>query len=121
MMIMLPNGEERELDNDISIDKKKELCEELLLEFDSEINSSWETHPVRYFLNGLSNYLCWDKTDFYRDKEKGILSNSREKQMERVRYHGRWRKDTIFTDLSAGDEMTIFGEMSEDEQWYIKK
>lgn len=115
MRIRLPNGEERELDNDISIDKKKELCEELLLEFDSEITSAWETHPVRYFLNGLSNYLCWDKTHYYRDKEKGILSNSREKQMERVRYHGRWRKDTIFTDLQAGDELTIFGEMSEDE------
>ena len=47
MRIMLPNGEERDLDNDISIDKKKELCEELLLEFDADINNSWDTHPGR--------------------------------------------------------------------------
>ena len=115
MIIKLPSGEERELDNDITIDEKKEVCENLLLEFDEEIKDSWETHPVRYFLNGLSNYLCWDKTNFYRDKEKGILSNSREKQMERVRYHGRWRKDTILTEMSISDEMKIFREMSEDE------
>lgn len=114
MLIKLPNGTERELDNDITIDEKKEVCENLLLEFDEDVQTGWETHSIRYFLNGLSNYLCWDKTDFYRDKEKGILSNSREKQMERVRYHGRWRKDTIFTDLLAGDELRIFGEMGND-------
>lgn len=111
MRIRLPSGEERELDNNIPIEEKMTLCEELITEFGTEISESWETHPVRYFLNGLSNYLCWDKSEYYRDKEKGILSNSREKQMERIRYHGRWRKDTIFTDLTAKDEINIFGEM----------
>lgn len=115
MRIRLPNGEERELDKDIDMSEKKKICEELIVEFDDDISSSWNTHPVRYFLNGLSNYLCWDKSEFYRDKEKGILSDSREKQMERVRYHGRWRRDTIFTELSVGDQLTIFGEMKNDD------
>ena len=112
MMIKLPNGEERELDNDLPIEKKKEICYELVEEFDEQIYTSWGNHSISYFLTGLANYLCWHKDeDNYRDKEKGILSNSREKQMERKRYHGRWRKDTLFSDLSDGDEMTIFGEI----------
>lgn len=117
MMIKLPNGEERELCNNLPIEEKKELCQELVEEFDEYIYTSWGKHSISYFLNGLSNYLCWHKDEEnYRDKEKGILSNSREKQMERKRYHGRWRKDTLFSELNNGDEMTIFGEMNEYEE-----
>lgn len=117
MIIKLPNGEERELCNNLPIEEKKELCQELVEEFDEYINTSWGKHSVSYFLTGLANYLCWHKDEGnYRDKEKGILSNSREKQMDRKRYHGRWRKDTLFSDLNSGDEMTIFGEMNEYEE-----
>lgn len=113
MKIKLPNGEERELKRDITIEEKNAICNDLIEEFEEDIVTSWNTQPVIYFLTGLSNYLCWHKGEYYRDKEKGILSNSREKQMSRVRYHGRWRKDTLFTDLSIPDKWTVLGEMIE--------
>lgn len=115
MMISLPNGEERKLSNDITLEEKMEICEKLVEEFSDDIDSAIKTHPIRYFLNGLANYLCWHKEEEAdRDKYNGILSNGREKQMDRKRYHGRYRKDIVFTDLNAGDELAIFGEMSED-------
>lgn len=115
MIIALPNGEERKLDNDIPLSKKIELCENLIEEFDEYITSSWKNHKVSYFLNGLANYICWHKEeDVDWDKHKGILSNSREKQMERTRYHGRYRNDTVFTDLNKSEELKIFGEMTID-------
>lgn len=117
MIIKLPNGEEKELDNNISIEEKKKICSELIEEFDEHLYSSWGKQSTTYFLTGLANYLCWHKDEEnYRDKEKGILSNSREKQMERKRYHGRWRKDTLFSELNNSDEMTIFGEMYDYEE-----
>lgn len=117
MIIKLPNGEERELSNDFPMEKKIMICDELVEEFDEQIHQSWGKQSVSYFLTGLANYLCWHKDENnYRDKEKGILSNSREKQLDRKRYHGRWRKDTPFTDLKGSDELKIFGEMSEYEK-----
>lgn len=116
MLIKLPNGEERELSNDLPIEEKIELCDELVIEFDEYIHQSWGEHSVSYFLTGLANYLCWHKDEEnYRDKEKGILSNNREKVMDRSKYHGRFRKDTVFADLSAGQEFSIFGEMTEND------
>lgn len=113
MIIKLPDGEEVELDNNITIEEKRDICAGLVEEYDNEIHTMWGKQSISYFLNGLSNYLCWHKDESnYRDKEKGILSNSREKQMDRNRYHGQWRKDIPFTDLKGSDEITIFGEMS---------
>lgn len=116
MIIKLPNGEERTLSNDDCLDKKLSTCRELIEEFDEYIMDSWENHSVNYFLNGLANYICWHKEEEYTDKENNILSNSREKQMSKKRYHGRYRKDTLFTDLSSKDELEIFGEMTNNAQ-----
>lgn len=115
MIIKLPNGKERELDNNATIEEKVDICNSLTIEFEEDISRGWDTQPIKYFLNGLSNYLCWDKTDAYHDRQNNIMSNSKEKQMERVRYHGRWRKDTIFTDLRLMDKTSIFGEVNDDE------
>lgn len=112
MMLVLPNGEQKILSNDITLEEKLILCEELIAEFDDDIIDSIDSQSVTYFLNGLSNYLCWHKEDeTVRDRQNGILSNEKEKLMQRKRYHGRNRKDTIFTDLSMSDEIKIFGEV----------
>lgn len=113
MRIKLPDGEERILDNDICLDEKLSECQKLIDEFDEYILDSWQNHNVSYFLNGLANYIIWHKdSTSERDKENGILSNSREKQMSKQRYHGRYRKDTLFTDLNTKEELEIFGEMT---------
>lgn len=111
-MISLPNGEERKLSNDNTIEQKVEVCNSLLKEFDDYILDSSGSPNVTYFLNGLANYLCWHKNDnTERDRQNGIMSNGKEKEMERKRYHGRYRKDTLFSDLSLSDEIKIFGEV----------
>ena len=117
MMISLPNGEERRLSNDIALEEKVKICALLVEEFQHEIDTALTTHTVRYFLNGLANYICWHKEEETEtDKSKGILSNSREKQMDRKRYHGKYRKDIPFTDLKMGDSLSIFGEMNNSEE-----
>lgn len=114
MKISLPNGEERSLSNDISLDEKMSICENLIEEFDEYLLNSNKSNNINYFLSGLANYLCWHKEELGdRDRNNGIMSNGKEKEMERKRYHGRYRKDTLFSDLSAGDGMKIFGEMNE--------
>lgn len=116
MIIRLPNGEERKLDKELPIEEKIEICEKLIEEFDDDIVEYFNQHKISYFLNGLAGFICWHKDDERTDKENGILSNSREKQMDRKRYHGRYRKDIPFTDLNGADEIKIFGEMENDEE-----
>ena len=58
MIIELPNGNRAELDNDFTIDDKVRKVEELVLEFEDYICEGWETTRIKFFLNGLSNYLC---------------------------------------------------------------
>lgn len=112
MMLVLPNGEQKILSNDITLEEKLILCEELIAEFDDDIIDSIDSQSTTYFLNGLSNYLCWHKENLGdRDRNNGILSNEIEKRMEKKRYHGKSRKDTIFSDLNMSDEIKIFGEV----------
>lgn len=111
-MISLPNGEERELSNTLSLAEKMEICENLVIEFDAYIEESRDSQPVIYFLNGLANYICWHKNDISeRDRDRGILSNEKEKLVTRNRYHSAYRKDIVFSDMTAKEEMDIFGEM----------
>lgn len=113
-MVKLPNGEEKKLDNDLDIEDKIKICEELIDEFDEDIVEYSSQHKIIYFLNGLANYICWHKEEERTDKENNILSNNREKVMSRKKYHGRYRKDTLFSDLGTKDEIRIFGEMETD-------
>lgn len=115
MKLTLPNGTERELRNDICIEDKVGLCDDLIIEFEEYLLDYKDKPSVQYFLNGMANYLCWHKEDVenYRDhdKDRGILSNEREKLIERNKYHSNYRKDKVFTDLSMNDNLYLFGEV----------
>ena len=97
MIIQLPDGERRELNNLLSIEEKCVVVENILNEFEDYIIKSWESQNTIYFLNGLSNYLVWHKDEDKKYKhEKNILS----------------KRKTILLEDSAGficaDEISIY-------------
>lgn len=103
MMIELPNGNRVELDNEISIDEKLKKVEELILEFEDYISDSWETTKTKFFLNGLSNYLCWHKEEKYtHDKE--VLSKRKVRQMETKIYKNNYIN---FSELGMNDKIIL--------------
>lgn len=101
MIIELPNGNRVELDNDFTIDEKINKVEELIVEFEEHICDGWETTKIKFFLNGLSNYLCWHKEEKYL-QDKDILSKTKDLRMKKYD-----SKNIVFSSLSKEDKQAI--------------
>lgn len=101
MIIELPDGNRVELNNDISIDEKLKKVEELILEFENYICDSWETTKIKFFLNGLSNYLCWYKEEKY-SHDKEVLSKTKDLRMKKYD-----DKNILFSNLNKEDRQKI--------------
>lgn len=99
MKIQLPSGEKIVLDENLTIEEKKEIVINLTDEWDLHIlNSSRDSKPVGYFLDGLANYLVWHKEEEQKNKQdKEVLSIKKVEQMS-----GKRKANTIpFSSLSA--------------------
>lgn len=82
MKIKLPDGQKIELDENISIDKKIDKVKKLLNDYMFEIENNWNSNSIKYFLDGLSNYLVWHKEKAEKGKEdKDILSIKKIEEM----------------------------------------
>lgn len=101
MIIELPNGNRVELDNDFTIDDKVRKVEELVLEFEDYICEGWETTRIKFFLNGLSNYLCWHKEEKY-SQDKDILSKTKDLRMKKYD-----SKNILFSSLNKDEKQSI--------------
>lgn len=97
MKIQLPDGQKLTLDENITLDEKLQVVEDLTQEWMPTIISNWHSNSVRFFLDGLSNYLVWHKEEEEKNKQdKEVLSIKRIEEME-----GKRKARSIpFTSLS---------------------
>lgn len=83
MKIQLPNGQKDDLNENITIEEKKQVVEELTERWMPTILQNWDSNSVRFFLDGLSNYLVWHKEEDQKNKQdKDVLSIKRIEEME---------------------------------------
>lgn len=83
MKIQLPNREKLTLDENLSLEEKVSLVEDLLAEWDESIRGNWDSDSTRYFLDNLANYIIWHKEEEVKNKEdKDVLSIWKVEKME---------------------------------------
>lgn len=83
MKIQLPNGEKLTLDENIKLTQKVQLVESLTTEWHPILLENWDSNSVRFFLDGLANYLVWHKEEEEKNKQdKEVLSIKKVEQME---------------------------------------
>lgn len=105
--IELPNGERVYLDRNISIEDKQKIVERLVDEWQYEIELNWDGDSIRYFLDGLANYLVWHKEDDEKGLEdRDVLSIRKIEEM----VGKRKGKSVPFTSLSKPQKEILFGE-----------
>jgi hypothetical protein len=92
--IQLPDGRRITLDENITLEEKIKVVEELTEEWIDTIILNWHSDSIKFFLDNLSNYLNWHKdedeknyTNTKRGRERGkqdkeILSIKRIEEME---------------------------------------
>lgn len=113
MKIQLPNGQQQQLDENISLADKKKLVEDLTEEWYPILKRNWNSNSVKFFLDTLANYLVWHKEDEEKGKEdKEVLSR---KKMEKMVKFKKTSKQVNFSDLSAEDKELLFGEVLNDD------
>ena len=101
MIVKLPDGSTEMLENNVCIERKIEIVDELIERFQEYIDGSWDKYPVKYFLDGLSNYLVWHKEEEEKYKhDKYVLSRKRTKEMKKF-----MRRDVNFSNLSIEEKV----------------
>lgn len=102
--IQLPNGQAHNLDDELSLDEKKQVVEDLTHEWHDIIRLNWDSNSIRFFLDALANYLVWHKEPEESKHDKEVMSRNKTNRML------RGRKDIPFSNLSAKDKEQLFGE-----------
>ena len=112
MKIMLPNGEKTYLEDGISLEQKKLIVQDMLVRFECEITKNWNSNTIRFFLDGLGNYLVWHKEPEDKGHEdKEVLSVTKVKRMS-----GKDKpKELPFTYLTMENKYKLFGEVEDNE------
>ena len=102
MIIELPDGERIDLDNDKTIEDKIKCVDNLICKFESAIVEGWESTRIRFFLNGLSNYICWHKEEKY-SHDKEVLSKTKDLRMK------KYDPKNINFDMLKNSDKSIIG------------
>lgn len=108
MKIQLPNGQSHTLEDNIGIDEKMAVVEDLTKEWAVTIRLNWNSKNVKYFLDSLANYIVWHKEKSeqgYQDKE--VLSRKRTEKLSRYK---KTSKEVNFSDLNQNQKEALFGE-----------
>lgn len=104
MKIQLPNGKKKTLDDDITLEEKKEVVQQLTDKWEAIIRLNWNSQSVKYFLDSLANYLVWHKEDENQSEDKEVMSRNKTNRLH------RGRKDIPFSCLNDKDTELLFGE-----------
>lgn len=104
MKIQLPSGQKTTLDDDINLEEKKQVVEDLVTEFEDAIIRNWHSNSVKFFLDALTNYLVWHKEPEESTHDKEVMTRNKTNRML------RGRKDIPFSNLSSIDKEKLFGE-----------
>ena len=104
MIIQLPNGQKLTLEENIEINEKLLIVENLIIEWNPYLRKNWSTTPVRFFLDGLANYLVWHKDANNKNKhDKEILSVFKVNQMD-----GKRKANSVpFSSLSTTNKEAL--------------
>jgi hypothetical protein len=103
MKIQLPDGTKLTLDENIVIEEKLKLVEDLTLQWESVIEKNWDSNSVRFFLDNLANYLCWHKEEDKNKQDKEVLSVWKVKKMD-----GQRKSNVVpFSSLSTSQKELI--------------
>lgn len=98
MKIQLPDGEQHELDENITLKEKLLITKELSERFLPIIHNNWNSNSVKFFLDSLTNYIVWHKEPEDKGTEdKEVLSRKKMEKMVRMK---KTSKSVNFTDLS---------------------
>lgn len=109
MKIQLPNGQQHNLDENITLEEKKQVVGDLTEEFMSTIKLNWDSNSVKFFLDSLANYLVWHKEPEEKGSEdKEVLSR---KKVEKMSRYKKTSKTINFTDLSLEHKEILLGEV----------
>jgi len=104
MKIQLPNGQDYILGDNLTIEEKLDITFQLTNEWMAVIENNWNSDDVRYFLDGLSNYLVWHKEPEDDREDKLVMSRNKTNRLH------KGSKDIPFSCLSESDKELIFGE-----------
>jgi len=103
MKILSPIGETIELKTSITLEEKMMKVNELIGKYETEINKNWNSNPVKYFLDSLSNYIVWHKEEEMKNKEdKEVMSHNKVRKL-----HKFDDKNINFSTLSESDKSAI--------------
>lgn len=82
MKIRLPNATKINLNEDITLEEKRVVVEKLIKEWEHLFSENWNNNSIRFFLDGLANYLVWHKEECQKGKEdKEVLSIKKVEQL----------------------------------------
>lgn len=108
MKIQLPDGKPHNLEDNIAINEKLRIVDELTNEWLDVIIQNWHSNSVKYFLDSLTNYIVWHKDEDEKGREdKEVLSRTKLEQMNKFKKRG---KTVNFTDLTSDQKELLFGE-----------
>lgn len=112
MKIQLPNGKKIVLEEHVAIEEKLSIVEKLVEEWNPILIKNWNSNSVRFFIDGLANYLVWHKeVEDVGTEDKEILSVKKVELMS-----GKRKSITIpFSSLSAPQKELLFGEVLNNE------
>lgn len=97
MKIRLPNGTKFNLEENISLEEKSKVVENLIRDWEYLFSPNWNSNSIRFFLDGLANYLVWHKEEENKSKQdKDVLSIKKVEEM----VGKRKSKSIPFTSLS---------------------
>jgi hypothetical protein len=107
MKMQLPNGAKITLDENISLEEKKQIVKDLTEEFEPIVRLNWHSNNVKFFLDNLANYLVWHKEEEEKNyQDKDVLSVKRIEEMS-----GKRKGKTIpFSSLSKPQKESLLGE-----------
>lgn len=107
MKIQLPNGDRLYLEDNIEFKEKLIKVEDLVDKWSSTIEINWGNNNIKFFLDGLANYLVWhkDSEDKYKE-DREVLSIKKVEEM----VGKRKGKSIPFASLSKPQKEVILGE-----------
>lgn len=102
MKLKCPDGKEIILDDNLDLSEKFQLITNIANMYDLYIKGNWESSSVKFFLNGLSNYIIYHKELENANTNLDIMSKSRIKKLNKFD-----KNNVLFSELNLLDQMVL--------------
>lgn len=102
MKLKCPDGKEIILDDNLDLSEKFQLIKNIANMYDLYITGNWESSSVKFFLNGLSNYIIYHKELDSSNTNSDIMSKSRIKKLKKFD-----KNNVLFSELNLFDQVAL--------------